>query len=164
MIEKLCLPVKCDYGERYVCNEAYMNHLRKTKYKDVPGGVRFEVLTNKLVQCMEDLIKYCLTYNIEIDVPEQYKVTKIYNIILTTGNFDPDNRECSNCHSSIIYSSLDEDYIHKKFEYMCKCVNRKNIRDNFKNYFCWHTEDFADNQIIHSYNIDESYIVERVGE
>ena len=162
MIEKLCLPVKCDYEKRYVCNEAYMNHLQKTKYKDMSGGVRFEVLTNKLVQCMEDLIKYCLIYNIEIDIPKNYKVDKIYNILFTTGNFDSDSRSTSNCHSSIVFSSLDEKYIYSKFKIMCKSINRKSLYESKRTY-CWHTEDFADNQIIHSYDIDESYIVTKLG-
>ena len=28
--------------------------------------------------------------------------------------------------------------------------------------YCWHTEDFARNQIIHSYGIDKSYIVNKI--
>ena len=164
MIEKVCLPVKCDYGERYVCNEAYINMVHKRINNYVKPGVSYEVINNKLVQCMEDLIKYCLTYNLEIDIPEHFKVTKIYNIIFTTGNFEPDGREYSSCQGNIVYSSTDKKYIEDKFKFMCKFTGKKNHNNLYKHYFCWHTEDFAHNQIIHSYNIDESYIVERVVE
>lgn len=160
MIEKVCLTVNDSYNESYICNEAYFDNIIKTKRGK--SSVKYEILNNKLVSSMEDLIKYCLIYNVDIDIPEGYKVTKIYNIIFTTGNFDPDNREYSNCHSSIVYSSLDETYIKNKFKIMCNCVGKKNNVENYKHYFCWHTEDFADNQIIHAYNIDESFIVEKV--
>ena len=162
MIEKVCLTVNDSYNESYICNEAYFDNIIKTKCGK--GSVKYEILNNKLVSSMEDLIKYCLIYNVDINIPDEYKVTKIYNIIFATGNFDPDGREYSNCHSSIVYSSLDKKYIENKFKIMCDCIGKKNNVENYKHYFCWHTEDFADNQIIHSYNIDESYIVERVGE
>ena len=44
---------------------------------------------------------------------------------------------------------------------MCKQVH-KNARLQGDSYFCWHTEDYAINQIIHSYKIDKSYIVEKL--
>lgn len=160
MIEKICLSVNDSYDESYICNEAYFKDI--VKHKSGKSDIKYEVLNNKLISCMEDLIKYCLTYNIDINIPNGYKVIKIYNIIFSTGNFEPDNREYSTCQSSIVYSSLDKSYIEKKFKIMCDNIGRKNHISNYKHYYCWHTEDFAHNQIIHAYNIDESYIVTRI--
>ena len=162
MIEKIYLPVNCDYEERYVCNESYMKYLHSNN-SVIKAGARYDVLSDKLVQCMEDLIRYCLVYNIDINIPEQYNITKIYNIVFSTGNFDPEKREISTCNSSIIYSSLDAKYIYKKFKFMCESVGITKHHSQCKYYYCWHTEDFAHNQIIHSYSVDESYIVTRIG-
>lgn len=159
-MEKLCLPVKCNYETRFVCNESYIKYLENTKSL-IETGVRYEVIKDTLAQCMEDLIKYCLTYNIEIDIPEGYTVEKIYNIVFATGDFNPDRREASTVTSSIIYSSNNKDYIYKRFKVMCDIVGKENNIRSMKDYYCWHTEDFAYNQIIHSYSIEESYIVKR---
>lgn len=160
MIEAVCLKLKDYSDESYICNEKYINTARLKN--NIKYAVRYEVIKDKIINCMEDLIKYCLIYNYDIDIPKNYKVDKIYNILFTTGNFDPDSRSTSNCHSSIVFSSLDEKYIYSKFKIMCKSINRKSLYESKRTY-CWHTEDFADNQIIHSYDIDESYIVTKLG-
>ena len=160
MVERICLAVNDSYADSYICNESYYNALLNNK--SVKSGCKYQVLSNKLISCMEDLISYCLTYNVDVTIPEEYKVTKTYNIIFSTGNFEPSDRECSTCRSSIVLSSTDKEYIEKKFGIMCKSTGKTPNIKSYGHYFCWHTEDFAHNQVIHSYNIDESYIVERV--
>ena len=159
MVDAVCLPIIDDYMESYICNDKYMkNNTLKSNNK---SSIRYEVVSNKIVSCMEDLISYCLTYHYDINIPENYKVDKLYNIMLTTGNFDPDSRSSSNCHSSIVLSSFNADYINKKFNIMCKLIGKPNLYKS-KNTYCWQTEDFADNQIVHSYNLDESYVVTKI--
>ena len=162
MVEKVCLQVNDCSENNYICNEVYFNALKNNMNRSISG--RYQVLNNKLISCMEDLIQYCLTYGIDIDIPKDYKVTELYNIIFATGDFESSGREYSTCHSSIVCSSSNKKYIENKFKIMCKCINKQSHTCLYKNYFCWHTEDFAHNQIIHSYNIDKSYIVERVVE
>lgn len=153
MIDKVCLKLK-DSTDSYICNEAWF------KGSDKLVG-KYTVIKNIIISCMEDLIKYCMVYNYEIDISETYKLVTIYNIVFSTGNFEPEDRTCSSCSSSIIFSSTDLNYIQKKFKIMCKQVHKK-ARLQGDSYFCWHTEDYAVNQIIHSYKIDKSYIVEKL--
>lgn len=155
MVEEVCLKLKNDKTE-YICNEKW------TKDNKISSG-SYTVIRNDVVSNMKDLIIHCLTYCYDIDIPENYKVTKIYSIVFSTGNFEPEDRTCSTCSSSILFSSADKKYIENKFKILCKLVGKKSRMESDK-YFCWHTEDFASNQIIHSYNIKESYLVEEVGD
>lgn len=154
MKKELCVKLKDD---KCVCNETYINNNKK----NLTQG-SYEVLKDGFVNSTEELINYCLTFCYDVEIPEGYEVETIYNIIFTTGNFSPDGREYSTCHSSIIFSSADKDMCEKKFKYYCKSVNKKPIQEG-KRHYCWHTEDFAYNQIIHSYEISESYVVKKVG-
>ena len=128
--------------------------------------------TETVFDTLEELLEYALNMNEDVEIPEDYNVTKIYNIVFSTANFDPLNRECSTTDSHVIYSSKDKEFIDKMFErYINEHENllkqnskafhmRPNSRRN-KNWYCWHTEDFAYNQVIHSYSKRESYIIER---
>ena len=122
---------------------------------------RYEILDNKYIFNMEDLINYCLTYGYDIEIPKEYNVTKIYNIVFTTGNFDPEDREMSNTRGSILYSHTDIEKVLDRFEQMCKDVNKEPVLKS-KYYYCWQTEDYAVNQIVHSYKVCDSYIVEEI--
>lgn len=155
MKDKICLPLKDSGRMNYICNESYIEYLKENKELDNKG---YLVIKDSLVQTMEDLIQYCLVYNYSIDIPDDYKVIKLYNIVFCTGNFDPDMRECSNTTGSILYSSTDEQYIIDKFKTMCSYINKEPLMSS-QRWFCWHTEDFAVNQIVHSYNIKESYFI-----
>ena len=153
MVEKVFLKLKDKEG--IICNEAWYNNI-----KNKEAGY-YEIIKNRIVSSMEDLIQYCLTYYYDIDIPKDYKVTTIYSIVFCTGDFDPESRTCSKVNSSIIYSNPNEIYIRDKFKTLCKLAKTKSKLDS-KNYFCWHTEDFASNQIIHSYNVVRSYLVEKM--
>ena len=157
MIEKVCLPIKNYSRCAYVCNETYFNYIYDNK---LYTGEGYQVINDDMVCNMEELITYCLTYSIEIDIPDGYTVTKLYSIVFGQGNFDPDDRITSTCESHIVCSSTDEKYIKNKFKQMCKHIRKKSSRKHRK-WFCWHTEDFAYNQIIHSYNLCESYLVRK---
>lgn len=153
MKKELCVRLK---DGKYVCNETYINNNKK----NLSQGP-YEVLKDGFVNSIEELINYCLTFCYDMEIPEGYGVETIYNVVFTTGNFDPDGREYSNCHSSVIFSSVNKDVCEKKFKYYCKSVGRKAILEN-KRHYCWHTEDFAYNQVIHSYELCESYIVRKL--
>lgn len=152
MVDKVCLKLK-DGNTDYICNEAWYKSSNK-----VAGS--YDIIRNSIVSNMEDLIIYCLTYYYDIDIPEDYKVTTIYSIVFSTGNFEPEDRSCSTCRSNIVFSSTNQKYVEDKFKKLCKLVGKK-CRIQSNKYFCWHTEDFASNQIIHSYNIEKNYLVER---
>jgi hypothetical protein len=157
MTEKVCIKLKNE--NEFICNEEWFEY---NKHKDnlIPTA-SYDVLVKGYILCMEDLIKYCLQYNYEIEIPEGYVATTIYNIVFTTGNFGPDDRASSSCVGDVIFSTTDEKYARKKFESMCKDVGKETRRKSNK-HFCWHTEDYATNQVIHSYSIDKSYLVTKL--
>lgn len=161
MSERVCIRLNNNYEESYICNEEWFEYNRKRKTNSIKDGARYEVLRKGYITDMEDLIRHCLVYNYDIDIPEGYKVTTIYNIIFNSANFEPDARDYSSCNGDILYSSVDKQYIDKKFNYLCKTVNKKSVL-NHENLFCWHTEDYATNQIIHSYSKRTSYIIEKI--
>lgn len=123
---------------------------------------KYEILDDKYVNDMEDLISYCLTYGYDIEIPRDYTVIKVYNIVFTTGNFDPSDRETSVTRGSVLYSHTDIEKVLNRFEQMCKDINKEPVLKS-KYYYCWQTEDYATNQIVHSYKVCDSYIVEKVG-
>ena len=155
MSNPVCLQMK-DYKDKYICNQSYEPILKKQKHTKM---ISYEIVNDNIVSNMKDLIKYCLTYNIEIDIPEGYVVTTLYNILFCTGNFEPKDRAHSFCRSSLIYTCNTKSQAKKTFERMCKSLGRKPIYKD-KSTFCWQTEDFAVNQIVHCYSLSESYLIE----
>lgn len=131
---------------------------RKLVEQNTYTGVCHHTLKDGLILSLRDLIGYALSMNYEFEMPEGYKYKKIYNITFNCANLEPESRRCSTCNSSILYSSEDYDFIINKFNYLCNSVEKPTDRKN-KRWFCWHTEEYSQNQIIHSYNISESYIV-----
>lgn len=113
---------------------------------------------------LEDLIQYALTYGYNFEIPKGYKYTTIYSINFSTGNFDPKYRNYSNLHSTVIYSYYNKKEAEQKFSELTKSIDRNRARKLSKTLWCWHTEDYAYNQIIHSYSLSKSYIVERSNE
>lgn len=153
---EVCLKLNNDDG--YICSEEWW----KVNIKNAVPGVRYTVLSKGFITDMEDLIRYCLVYHEDFEIPENYQVTILYNIIFSTGNFDPNDREYSLCKSEILYTSKDKKFILDKFKSLCKRIGKENQLKGI-NCYCWLTEDYATNQIIHSYNIDESYLIEKRG-
>lgn len=157
MINPVCLKLK-DYEDRYICNEKYINVIRKDINTHTGS---YEVIINNVIQNMKDLIHYGLTYNYDIEIPDNYKVTKYYHIVFSTSNFEPKNREHTFVKSSITFTTTTKSQVKKMFDRMCKTIGRKPIyQDRFT--FCWQTDDFAVNQIVNSYSITESYLVEEI--
>ena len=157
MSNPVCLQLK-DYENKYICNQSYEPIIRKQKHEEM---ISYEVINDNVVSNMRDLIQYCLTYNIEIDIPKEYKVITLYNILFCTGNFEPNDREHSFCRSSLVFTSSSKNQTKKKYEKMCKLLKRNPIyKDKFT--FCWQTEDFAINQIVHCYSLSESYLIEEI--
>lgn len=154
MIERACLRLIDEDELSYICNEKWF----KTANKEAG---RYEVISDNIVSSEIDLIKYCLEYHYKIDIPNKYNIVEIYSIVFTTSDFEPDDRNYSSCRANIIYSDEDYNKVKTKFIQMCKSVKKKSSREG-KDYLCWHTEDYAHNQIIHSYVIDKSYIVKEV--
>ena len=115
------------------------------------------------VTTLKELINYGLTMNYNIEIPES-KITTVYHIIFSTGNFEPDDRSRSLVNSSIVFSSTDKNFIEKKMKDYAEQVKGYKHHSISKNWVCWHTEDFAHNQIIHAYNVEKSYIIENVKE
>ena len=155
MSNPVCLQMK-DYKNKYICNQSYEPILKKQKHTEM---ISYEIVADNIVSNMKDLIKYCLTYNIEVDIPKEYEVITLYNILFCTGNFEPEDREHSFCRSSVVYTCETKSQAKKTFERMCKSLGRKPMYKN-KNTFCWQTEDFAVNQIVHCYSLSESYLIE----
>ncbi len=154
---EICFKIKCDYEEQYICTEEWME---KNK-KNAISGARYEVLRKGFIGSIEEMINHCLTYYIDIDVPKEYKVTKIYNIILSTGNFEPDDRTYSTVTSSIIFSTSNEKLAKRRFKLFCKQRKNLNVTQQGKNHFCWYGEDFAHNQIVFSYDLRSSYLIKK---
>lgn len=154
MTEPVCLKLK-DYDDRYICNNSYVIQKFKFTYEG-----QYETITDSIIKNMEDLIRYCLTYNYAIDIPDGYNVTKLYHIVFSTGNFEPKDRIHTFIRSSITFTSKNKNQVEKMFKRMCKTIGRKpHYQDKFT--YCWQGEDFAVNQIVNSYSITESYLVER---
>lgn len=164
MADKVCLRFKKDKN-RFICNEEwYLDNQDIIKQQMDNGELKvpcFEVLRKGHIDNMEDLIKYCLAYYYDVEIPKEYKVETLYSIVFCTADFDPDDRTTSTCRSSIIFSSTDKKQVESKFKKLQKDVG-KGSRLQSKIYFCWHTEDYAYNQIIHSYNICQSYIITKI--
>lgn len=151
-IEEACLEYKDKDG--YVCNEAYME-------KNEPkSGKRYSIYKNEIVRNMQELIEYCLHWNENVIIPKEYKITKLYSIIFTTADLEPDDRRYSRSWSNIILTTTDKTHAQSIYDSYCNIQNRG--KEIMKNVYCWHTEDFANNQIIHSYSLKESYLVERI--
>ena len=162
MIEKVCLPRKRDSEEErpsYICNEAWWKY--NFKKQKITNATKYDVYKNDFVSNMEDLIKLGLThYCGNIEIPQEYEVIEMYNIIFSSGNFDPAGRRYCNLVSDILYTHTDKDKVFERFNKYCKQIKRKPIMEG-QRYFCWSTEDFADNYIIQSYKIEESYLVRK---
>lgn len=158
MNNKVCIQTRDDI---YICSEEwYDEHKNDDEFK---SGAKYEVLNKGYILDMADLINYCLTYNYDIDIPNEYKVTTIYTITFSTANFDPNNRTYSNVNTYGLFSSTDKKYIENKFKSICKTRKECNYEGyNTKRHYCWHTEDYAYNQIIHSYDINETYIIDKI--
>lgn len=160
MCPKICLKLKDD-KDGYICTEEWYLHNTKKKPNNLPTGP-YQILIKGFITSMEHMIAYCLSNNIDIEIPKDYKVTKLYNILFTTADLTPGDRGYSSCRSCVLYTSTDEQFIQDNFEYLCKQINKKKINRMGKKYVCWDTEDYASNQIIHSYNIEVSYQVEKI--
>ena len=161
MVERVCLPIKRESEEEreaYICNEAWWKY--NFKKQKISNATKYDVYKNDFVSNMEDLIKVSLTYHNDVEIPENYEIIEMYNIIFTSGNFDPAGRNYCSLVSDILYTHTDKDKVFEKFNKYCKSVKRKPIMEG-QRYFCWSTEDFADNYIIHSYKIEESYLVRK---
>lgn len=161
MVERVCLPIKKESEEdeeAYICNEAWWNY--NVKRKSFRTNVRYEVYSNTFVNNMEDLIRIALTYYINVEIPESYEVIEMYNIIFSSGNFDPAGRAYCNLTSDIIYTHTDKNKVFEKFNKYCKSVKRKPIMSG-QRHFCWSTDDFSSNYIIQCYKIEESYLVRK---
>ena len=159
-VDKVCIKTNDDYT-RYVCNETWYKDAKRN-HKLAEDGARYNVFLDKYIQTMEDLITECLLSYEDITIPEGYKVTIIYNIILTSGNFEPDDRTCTNTRGSVMFSTTDEKWAYQKFNYLCS--THKNYLMKSDKYCCWHSDDFAHNQIVCSYNLCKSYVVEKIGD
>jgi len=155
-VEKVCIKTNDSYT-RYVCNESWYKEANINNKLDRDGAT-YNVFLDKYIQTMEDLITECLLSYEDIAVPEDYKVTTIYNIVLTSGNFEPDDRTCTNTRGSIMFSTTNEKLAQQKFNYYCS-THKKCLMKSDK-YCCWHSDDFAHNQIVCAYNLTKSYIVE----
>lgn len=155
MSNRVCLKMK-DEDNKYICSEEWYNY--NIKHNKLQHNTSYTVLTKGFIDSMEDLIKYCLIYYYDVEIPKEYTIIDIYNIVFATGNFEPEDRTCSTCRSNIIFSSSDKEVVYKKFKKLCKQVGKNSKMESDK-YFCWHTEDYASNQIIHSYNIEKSYLI-----
>lgn len=158
-MEDLCIKIKDKYEDKYLCSNEWFEYM--FKHKKLNPKTSYEVLAEGYIQDMQDLIRHALTYNYDIILPKGYKVTPIYNIIFTTANFDPKNRALSTCNGNIIYSNTNLKYINKKFKWLYENINKPYVVLKSDKMICWHTEDYAYNQIIHAYNIEESYIIEK---
>lgn len=157
MVQPVCLKLK-DYKDRYICNQKYVDIIRKCKDKHLGS---YEVFINDTIQNMRDLIIQGLTYNYDIEIPDGYSVTKLYHIVFSSGNFEPNDRNHTSVRSSITFTTKSKSQVKKMFERMCKTIGRKPIyKDKFN--FCWQTDDFAYNQVTNTYSITESYLVEEV--
>ena len=146
-----CLKFKNE--DKYLCTKDYDIRVHKGN----PEPIEF-IYTN--FTTMEELINYALTMYYDVEIPNGYKVETIYHIIFSTANFEPNDRECSIVNSSIVCSSKDKDYIDSRMKFYSTCITGK-FRKVTNNWIYWHTEDFAHNQVIHSYNIDKSYIISK---
>ena len=154
MSEAFCLKLLSDRDyDEYVCNKTYEESNTLTGC--------FYVINDLLVPTYEDFIKYCLVHEYKIEIPEGYELITLYNIVCTTADFDPETRRRSTCRASVVYTDRDYNKVKSIFDEMCNIVNKPTTRYN-KNYYCWHTEDFASNQIIHAYNVEKSYIVRKL--
>lgn len=158
---EICFKINHDWENAYICTEEYWTKMTKNKGKRENGG-KYDILKKGLINSVEEMINYCLTYCIDINIPEGYKTTKIYNIVLSTGNFEPDDRTYSTSTSSIIFSTTDEKVAERRFKYICKERKGLNVTQEGKRHFCWYGEDFAHNQVVFSYDLNISYLVERV--
>ena len=156
MVEPVCIE-KIDKNSRQkvcICNQAYIDSIKDYEY------TKYETYDNTYISTMEDLISHCFTYNEDVIIPDGYKITKIYSIVCTTADFMPDARNTSNCRAYVIYSSTNKELVQEKFKTICESVKKETRRKNNR-HFCWHTEDYADNQIIHSYDLTEGCIIEK---
>lgn len=138
-----CLKLK---DNEYLCTK---------NFKPKKEGRYIPILT---AETLEDLINYALTYKYDFEMPKGYKRKTVYSIVCTTGNFMPETREQSNCNGCIIYSSFNRKNTENEFKKITRLL-KSNHKYIYKNHFCWHTEDYAINQIVHSYDLVESYII-----
>lgn len=155
---EICFRINHDWENAYVCTEEWI----KNNKDKIVNGSKYDILKKGFINSVEEMINYCLTYYIDINIPEGYKVTKIYNIVLSTGNFEPSDRTYSTCTSSIIFSTTDEKAAERRFKYICKDRKGLNVTQEGKRHFCWYGEDYASNQIVFSYDLNISYLVERI--
>lgn len=142
--------LKLKNENRWLCTE---------KYKPDEEGIYEPILT---CHSMKDLIEYALTYKFDFEIPKGYKYKKIYIITCSTANFEPNNRKYSTVSSCNIFMSENKKEAENKFKEMIKKIKNKNTRTLGKYCFCWHTEDYAINQVIHSYNLTEGYVIENI--
>ena len=158
-----CLDYKDDETRHLCTNDFCRDH------KNLKSGHEY---VETIFDTMEELLGYALNMNENVEIPKGYKATKIYSIVFSTGNFDPKDKSISTVDSSIFYSSKDKTFIEKMFdkyvegkeESFTKASTYFHTRHNsrkHKYWYCWHTEDFAYNQVIHSYSIRESYLIEK---
>lgn len=117
----------------------------------------------EICSTIEELIKYALVYNYDFKIPDEYKVTTLYNIIHSCGNFMPDERDYTTVVGSVIYTTTDKKDAESHYKKYCKRIGKKNSNHIGKYKFCWQSEDIAINQIVHSYCLDKSYLVEKYG-
>lgn len=152
-VEEACL--ECKDKDGFICNEAYANNKNNIK-----SGVNYSVYKDNIVRNMQELIEYCLHWGEDVIIPKEYKVTKLYSIVFTTSDFEPEDRRYSRSWSNVILTTTDKNHAQSVYDSYCHMQNRG--KEIMKNVYCWHTEDFARNQIIHSYSLKESYLVEKV--
>lgn len=107
---------------------------------------------------------YLCTFDYNVVIPKEYEVETVYSIVFSTASFEPEDRKYSIVSSSIVCTSRDKEYIEDRMQYYIKYIPQPigRYRKISDNWVCWHTEDFAHNQVIHSYNICTSYIVNKV--
>lgn len=142
-MSECCLKLK---DNEYLCTK---------KFKPKEEGRYISILT---AETLEDLINYALTYKYDFELPKGYSYKILYSIVCTTGNFMPEIKEQSNCNGCIIYSTFNKKNAENEFKKITKLI-KNNHRTLNKNHFCWHTEDYAINQIIHSYDLVESFVI-----
>lgn len=163
-IKQCCLKI-IDEPSSYICNECWYkkhkNEYKYNRYNQSNTVNSFTVMNDMIIRNMEDLIKYCLAYHYKIEIPKQYEVQQLYNIIFTVGDFDPEDRQSTVCRSYVVYTDTDYNKVKSRFNTMCR-LSQKTPTLKSEKCFTWQTQDFAYNQIVHSYTISKSYKVTKI--
>lgn len=145
-----CLKYKNE-PKKFLCTEKYL----KNSSSLIPEG-KYESIK---CDSMEELINYALVMGEDIEIPEKYKITKIYNLLYVIGDFNPKDRNFSKVHSVVMNTSTNEESINKIFRRNIKNINKPLIVETDK-MCCWQSEDYSYNQIVHAYCKEVSYLIE----